>query len=175
MPAQPLSLKARALHYLAMREHSRAELTRKLMQHVRRQQGAEAAETGEAGEEGEKAEAAEQIRRVLDELAAAGFLSDERAADALLAAQGRRMGSRRLQQTLQMRGLAPDLVRRTLNEARATEYERALALWRRRFGAAPAADAKALARQMRFLARRGFDGDVIRRVVKAGAIDEPSG
>jgi regulatory protein len=39
-------------------------------------------------------------------------------------------------------------------------------VWQRRFGG-PATDAADRARQMRFLAGRGFDTEVIRRVVKA--------
>ena len=47
---------------------------------------------------------------------------------------------------------------------KATEHERALAVWRKKFGVPPV-DAQAAAKQMRFLAARGFGGDVIRRVV----------
>jgi regulatory protein len=71
-----------------------------------------------------------------------------------------------------MKGIAPDLVFATLLQASGTELERAREVWRRRFGA-PAGDAVERARQMRFLAGRGFDGDVIRRVVRAGD-DDPS-
>jgi regulatory protein len=149
-----LSIKGRALRCLAQREHSRAELQRKLARHVQAQ----------AGEDPEAAR--QQIERALDELAAAGLLSDQRAADSVLSAQGRRFGSRRLKQVLQDKGLAPELVSQTLQQARGNELERAQEVWRRRFGAAPA-DAAERAKQMRFLAGRGFDGDVIRRVLKS--------
>ena len=59
----PISLKGRALRYLAAREHSRAELLRKLAPHAQ-----------EPGE----------IERVLDELQAKGFISAERVAASLL-------------------------------------------------------------------------------------------
>ena len=49
------------------------------------------------------------------------------------------------------------------------EYERAQDLWRRRFGQAPS-DPRERARQMRFLAGRGFDADVIRRIVSSGSL-----
>jgi regulatory protein len=58
-------------------------------------------------------------------------------------------------------------------QARATELERATAVWQRRFGS-PAAEPAERARQMRFLAGRGFEGDVIRRVV-AGSDDGTHG
>jgi regulatory protein len=150
-----LSLKGRALRYLAQREHSRAELLRKLARHA-------------PPEHADDPEAARVvIDRALDELAAAGLLSDNRAAESVLASQGRRFGSRRLKQVLHDKGLAPDLVSQTLQQARASEFERAREVWRRRFGSLPA-DAAERARQMRFLMGRGFEGDVIRRLLDRG-------
>ncbi len=151
------SLKGRALRYLAQREHSRAELERKLARFI--------------DEDADETSAREQIAAALDDLSAKGFLSDQRTADSVLTSQGARFGSRRLKQTLQAKGLAPALVASTLQQARATELERAREVWRRRFGA-PADDAAGRAKQMRFLAGRGFDGDVIRRVLQAGSDDD---
>jgi regulatory protein len=145
-----LSVKGRALRYLAQREHSRAELERKLERHV---------------QDSADSSAQAQIALALDQLAAAGLLSDARAADAVLSSQGRKFGARRLKQVLQSKGLDAELVGATLQQARATELDRAREVWRRRFGA-PAADAAERAKQMRFLAGRGFDGEVIRRVVR---------
>ena len=149
-----ISIKGRALRYLAQREHSRAELERKLARHV---------------EDTAERPAAEQIAQALDELSAHGFLSEARVAESLLAGAGQRYGVRRLKQTMQAKGLAPELVAATLQQARGTEYERAREVWRRKFGS-PAQDAAARARQMRFLAARGFEADAIRRVV--GGRDE---
>ena len=143
------------MRYLARREHSRAELERKLSSSLRGS---------------DEPDLAGQIRRTLDDLAARGLLSDERAAESLLASQSRRFGSRRLKQSLFAKGLAPDLVAATVQQSRATEAERARDLWLRRFGAAPA-DVAARARQMRFLAGRGFDTDIIRRLVKGDPED----
>lgn len=151
-----LSVKGRALRYLSQREHSRAELERKLARHV----------TEEGG-----LSAQAQIAAALDELAAKGFLSEARAAESVLHSQGRRYGVRRLRQTLQGKGLAPELVAGTLQQARATELQRAQEVWQRRFGVPPA-DARERARQMRFLAGRGFEGEVIRRVVQGAEPDD---
>ena len=93
-----LSLKGRALRYLAQREHSRAELERKLARFV--------------DEEADETSARAQIAAALDELAAKGFLSDQRTAESVLRSQGARFGSRRLKQTMQAKGLAPALARR---------------------------------------------------------------
>lgn len=150
-----LSVKGRALRYLAQREHSRAELERKLARHV---------------QDVEDASAAQQISAALDELQACGLLSEARAAESVLAGLGQRYGVRKLKQTLQARGLAPELVARTLQQAGETELERARIIWQRKFGT-PATDGAERARQMRFLAGRGFTGDVVARVVRGGEDD----
>lgn len=150
-----LSVKGRALRYLAQREHSRAELERKLARHV---------------EDTADASAQARIAAALDELSAHGLISETRVAESVLASQAPRFGTRRLRQTLQAKGLAPELVAATLAQARGTELERARELWRRRFGAPPA-DAAERARQMRFLAGRGFEGEVIRRVLRGAEED----
>jgi regulatory protein len=115
--------------------------------------------------------AAAQIAQALDELAAAGLQSEARVADAVLRVQGARFGSHKLRQTLQAKGLDGDLISRTLALGRASEFERAAEVWRRKFGKPPA-DAAERARQQRFLAARGFGGDVIRRVVQGGGDDD---
>lgn len=145
-----LSVKGRALRYLAQREHSRVELERKLARYV---------------EDGPDASAEAQIAAALDDLAAKGLLSEARTAASVLSSQGQRFGVRRLKQTLQSKGLAPELVSSTLAQARGTELERAQEVWRRRFGVPPA-NAAEMGKQMRFLAGRGFEGDVIRRVLR---------
>ncbi len=151
-----LSVKGRALRYLSQREHSRLELERKLARHV---------------QDTEAASAQAQIALALDQLAAADLLSEARAAESVLNSQGRRYGSRRLKQVLLLKGLEPDLISATLRQAKGTELARAREVWRRRFGEQPA-DAAERARQMRFMAGRGFDGDVIRRVVQGGDGDD---
>lgn len=146
MPPRPrpvLSLKGRALRYLAGREHSRAELVRKLAPH---------------------AEGPEQIERVLDELQAKGFISEERVVASLLHRRAPRLGAARVRQELQAKGIDAQRVRDAVAQLQQTELERARGVWHQRFGAPPA-DARAWARQMRFLLARGFAGDVVRRVV----------
>ena len=150
-----LSVKGRALRYLAQREHSRQELERKLARRV---------------DDTEQASAQQQIARALDELTAAGLLSESRAAASVLRSQGQRYGVRRLKQTLQSKGLDAELISTTLQQAHSTELERAREVWRRRFGTPPASAAER-ARQMRFMAGRGFEGDVIRRVVQGADKD----
>lgn len=180
--APPLSLKARALRWLAQREHSRAELERKLLRSLqaqaRKQQQADAGRPAEPPG-GPVARSSPQaaaplpgpaeITAVLDRLAAAGLLSDERAAASVLNSQAARSGQRRLQQLLQAKGLPEALVRQSLAEVRGSEFDRAWALWQRRYGQPPQ-DAAQRARQQRFLAARGFSFDIVARVLRqAGA------
>ena len=167
-PLATQSLKARALRLLAQREHSRAELQRKLL--ARADARARAEQAGDPPDEDEAADAADQLKtevtQALDDLEAHGFLSDTRTADALLLAKSPRYGSRRLRQLLQAKSLDPTLVSDTLARAKDTEFERAQTLWQRRFGQPPA-DLRERARQQRFLAGRGFESNVIERVFKA--------
>lgn len=148
MPSAPkptLSLKGRALRYLAGREHSRAELTRKLSPHC---------------------DDPADIERVLDELQARGFLSDERFVESLLHRRAGRHGAARVKQELQAKGIAPAQIREAVQGLQATELTRAQTVWQQRFGQ-PATDPKEQARQMRFLLARGFGSDVVRQVVRA--------
>jgi regulatory protein len=143
------SLLARALAYLARREHSRVELARKLARY---------------------AASDDEVQQVLATLAAQELLSEQRFADVLVRSRGEGHGAARVRQELQAHRLDPELVRSATAAVRATELERARALWERRYGRAPKDPAERL-RQMRFLAARGFAADVIRRVV-AGADDD---
>lgn len=92
-------------------------------------------------------------------------MNEQRAAEALVTSQARRFGSLKLRQSLRARGVAPDEAAAALAGVEGTELQRAHEVWRRRFGT-PAQDAAERARQARFLARRGFSSDVIRRVVR---------
>jgi regulatory protein len=184
-----LSIKARALRYLAAREHSRLELERKLARHV---------------EDLPDLPAAAQIGRVLDELCERGLIDERRAAEAVVSARAARFGTARLKQDLRARGIGADDAAEALAGLSDTELARARAVWRRRFGGRAALDetptatgseqvssqdsaqifalssalssAQDRARQARFLAGRGFSGDVIRRVIRGwDETDDPAG
>ena len=143
------SLKGRALRLLSIREHSRAELVRKL-----------------AGFEEEPG----TLERVLDELQAKGFIDEQRVIESVLHRRAAKLGLVRIKQELQGKGLDPQAVSAAVAGLQASECERALAVWRKKFGQPPM-DAKAAARQMRFLAARGFAAETIRRIVVDGSDD----
>lgn len=140
---QQLSLKGRALKLLAAREHSRPELERKLAAHE---------------------QAPGELAQALDELQAKGFISEQRVVESVLHRRASRLGASRVKQELQAKGVGAEAVAEAVDQLRTTEVERARAVWRKKFGE-PATDAAGRAKQMRFLASRGFGAEAIRRVV----------
>ena len=144
------SLKGRALRLLASREHSRAELERKLQAH----------ETAPG-----------ELAQALDELQAKGFINEARVVQSVVHRRAERLGTQRVRAELNAKGLPAELVAEAVDELRATEEARAREVWRRKFGQ-PAADPHERARQMRFLAARGFSADAIRRVVAGTGEDD---
>ncbi|WP_180125951.1 recombination regulator RecX [Rhodoferax sp. BLA1] len=143
------SLKGRALRLLSGREHSRLELERKL-----------APFEEESG----------SLAAALDDLQAKGFISEQRVLESVVNRRASKLGAARIKQELQGKGLDPQAVADAVQALRTTELERARDVWQKKFGQAPQ-DADQRAKQMRFLASRGFGGDTIRRVV-TGADDE---
>ena len=140
-PDTPAELKARALRFLARREHSRAELSRKLAPH---------------------AESAEALLFLLDELEKRKQLSDERYAEVRSHWMARKYGAARIRQDLQSKGVADDVVARVSSEG---ELERARAILARKYRDA-AATREEKARRMRFLQSRGFSYDTIRSALR---------
>jgi len=146
---EKISLKGRALRLLAQREHSRAELLRKLAPHE---------------------EAPGELAQALDELQAKGFISEPRVVESVLHRRAARLGAGRVKQELQAKGISAEAVAEAVERLRGTEVERAREVWRKKFGA-PAMDAAGRAKQMRFLASRGFGTAAIRRVVQGDEDD----
>lgn len=139
-----ISLKGRALRYLAAREYSRLELATKLKKHE---------ET-----EGELAAA-------LDELEAKGFISEARVVASTLHQKAPRFGAARILHDLKAKGIDSTKVADAAASLKETELERAYAVWQRKFDA-PSSSPNEYAKQARFLATRGFSGEVVGRVLK---------
>ena len=139
-------LRERALSLLNRREHTRAELARKLTPH---------------------AEPEDDLNGLLDEFERRGWLSDERYARMRANARAGKHGNTRIAHELRERGVAEDVIASTLGELEQGELARARAVWATRFGSLPG-DAKERARQARFLQGRGFGWEVIRAVLRGG-------
>jgi regulatory protein len=149
LPRPPLSLRGRALGYLARREHSRAELEAKLRRH--------------AGPE-------EDIGSLLDDLVSRGWLSEKRLVEQVVN-HSRRFGAARVLNDLRRRGVDPALVGEAARPLRQGELAIARDVWRRKFGVTPV-DATDRMRQIRFLRNRGFSGSTIAQVLKDRTIDD---
>ena len=138
------SLRERALRHLSRRDHSRAELARKLAAH------------GDADE----------IDAVIERMGELGLQSDTRYAEAFVRGKAGRFGASRLRSELARRGIDRDLINEAIaGECVESEGDRARAVLRGRF-TEPPADAREWARQARFLQTRGFAPDLIRKLLK---------
>jgi regulatory protein len=165
----PRSLKARAMQWLAQREHSRAEMQRKLLPHARALVAqAQAGAPPESVEAPEPGEVLAKVTEVLDWLEAHQYLSQQRFAESRIHARAARHGNLRIQQELAQHGVVLDA--ETAQSLKSSEFERAREVWGRKF-AALAADAAGRARQARFLSSRGFSAETVRRVLRLGAAD----
>ncbi|HEX7558093.1 MAG TPA: recombination regulator RecX [Usitatibacter sp.] len=138
------SLRARAMRFLARREHSRAELQRKL---------------SAVAEEGDDVEA------LLDELASRGWLSDTRFAELAVRSKARRFGPLKVAHQLRTKGVGEDTIAIAFASAGTDGTANLERVWRSHFSAAPA-DQRERGRQVRFLQGRGFPLDDILRFLK---------
>lgn len=141
--SEPGELRERALRLLARREHSRAELVRKL---------------------GQVGFAHHDIGAVLDEFEEKKWLSDRRFAESWVADHRARAGSVKLAYDLRQRGVDETIIEDMLSKNRDSELERAREVWQKKFGALPA-DMAEKTRQMRFLQNRGFTTETIRKIL----------
>lgn len=142
-PDSAQALKARALRLLARREHSRAELARKLAPH---------------------AESPEGLAQVLDALAAKRQLSDERFAEVRVRQLARKYGAARIRRDLVSKGISPEAANRIVAASGRDDLDRARTILSRKYGS-PATTREERARRARFLQSRGFSDDIIRRLV----------
>jgi regulatory protein len=143
-PSPEAALRARALRLLARREHSRAELRRKLSPHV---------------EEGVDLDA------LLDDFTRRGWLSEERFVEQAVRAKARKFGPLKIAHHLREKGIGEAGIAEGLAQAREGEAEALGAAWRSRFGRLPV-DAAEKARQVRFLQGRGFALESILKLLR---------
>lgn len=130
----------RALRHLVRREHSRAELARKLAPH---------------------AACSDSVEALLDELQAKRQLSDERYAEARTHWLSRKYGAARIRQDLKAHGVADSVACRVSSEG---DLEKARAILARKYRT-PAKTREERARRARFLQRRGFSLEVVHTLV----------
>lgn len=135
---------------LARREYSRADLAFRLAA---------------------KGASSDDVDRLLDELAALGYLSDARFAHAVVTQKAGRFSRRAIADSLKVAGVSAAAAGDALAEHTLADDEAMAALWRRRFGRPPGDD-REKARQVRFLQSRGFSLAAILRLLR-DLPDEP--
>jgi regulatory protein len=140
-----LSLKGRALGYLSRRDYSRTELAAKLARH--------------AAED-------EAIEPILDALEREGWLSDARFAESLVHRRAARFGASRIVSELKRHALRDTLIEDVSAGLRESEWDRAKAVWQKRYRGHVAQTPAERAKQARFLAARGFSQAIIVKLIK---------
>jgi regulatory protein len=143
-PDTPAELRARALRLLARREHSRAELRRKLAS---------------------RAESAEALDALLGDLESRKQLSEERFAEERARWLSRKYGVARIRQDLKARGVRSEHLERVSSDG---ELDRARAILDRKYRM-PATTREEKAKRMRFLQSRGFSSEIIFALLSARA------
>jgi regulatory protein len=141
-PDTETELRARALRLLARREHSRAELERKLGPH---------------------AGGAEVIAGVIEALVQKKQLSDARYAEERARSMSRKYGAARIRQDLKAKGVDAETIDRISSDG---ELERARAILERKYRNSPATREER-AKRMRFLQGRGFSFDIIHSLLSS--------
>jgi regulatory protein len=141
-PDTPAELKARALRYLVRREHSRAELARKLAPH---------------------AESPAALEALLELLLARKQLSDERFAQERARTLSRKYGAARIRHDLRAKGIADAVIKNSATTE--GDLERATEILARKYPI-PATSREERAKRARFLQSRGFSMDVIIRLIR---------
>ena len=118
---QKISLLARGIRYLSMRDHSEIELRRFTENFVQR--------------------------------------------------KSQTFGVNRIAQELRKHELGQEAIAEQLSVLKHSELERAFTVWSKKFGSLTN-DPKMLAKQIRFMASRGFDQEVIYKIIKGKTLDE---
>jgi regulatory protein len=157
-PSKPqISLREKALGYLARREHSYLELKRKLRAHV---------PITDEGVEPDMEAHYEAIDALLEDFKQRGWLSEARFTEQLVHARQRKFGSQKIAHELREKGVDEQIVKDAIETVKENDVANALAIWRKKFRAAPV-NREEWAKQARFLQSRGFGFDVIKKVLSA--------
>ncbi|OZB31519.1 MAG: recombination regulator RecX [Ferrovum sp. 34-44-207] len=139
-----VSLRHKALQYLARREHSRRELLRKLLP---------------------LAVSDDEVYTLLDELEQEGLQSDRRTAETIVRARQGKHGALRIRQDLQQHGIPDTIIQSLLIEVKEDELSQVKEVWAKRFDQLPV-NAQERAKQGRYLQNRGFSMAVIQALFR---------
>jgi len=142
----PASLRFAAMNLLAMREHSAKELHNKLEQKFPETHG---------------------VEQVVRDLTADGLQSDDRFAQAFVNMRKRQgKGPLIINMELRERGITGELISESVGSSDVSWHQLALSVKQKKFGTSAPVDAKEKAKQIRFLAARGFASASIQYALK---------
>lgn len=142
----PIAIRKVAMDILAMREHGRIELKRKLLR---------------------KGALPELVDAVLDQLTSDKLLSEQRYLESYIRSRvNAGYGPLRIQQELMERGISKADIKQALQEAPYDWQEKLEEAWQRKFNTFPQ-DAKEKAKQGRFLLYRGFYMDAVSKLLNS--------
>lgn len=142
-----MKTRARAVYFLSRREYGQKELKQKLTYSLR-----------------DTPVDQEMIDEVLAYMQQHNWQSDERFVEQRSKVKAERYGISRIKHELSQTGVAPQLIAQQMEQLSQTELKRAREVWRRKFGQAPR-DFNEKAKQIRFMAQRGFSFDMVRRII----------
>lgn len=143
-PKRPVNLLSKAIAILSRQECSEAQLRKKLTKYT---------------------DDTQQIDQVIERLQHENWQSDERFAQAFLNSHEQRWGNAKILNALSDHKLDEEVVQDLKEQLKDSEYDRALAVWTKKFQHKPCKDLKDKAKQLRFMASRGFSADVSYRIV----------
>jgi regulatory protein len=142
-----VSLRQRALDYLAKREYSVAELVQKL-DTVARQYELDA----------------DEIPSIVADFQKRNWVSDTRFTEQILHARRSKFGVARIAHELREKGVSDELISEAVQDVKENELTNAKAVWRKKYDAPPSSREE-WAKQARFLQSRGFGFEIIKKVI----------
>jgi regulatory protein len=146
-----VAVRRAAMDLLALREHGRVELTRKL-----RRRGA----------------SDELIDAALQRLCDEGLLSEARYLEAFISHRARAgYGPMRIREELGQRGLDRTDIEQALRASDIDWREQLQQVWQRKFAGELPSDMRQRGQQMRFLSYRGYPQELISRLLR-GSLDD---
>lgn len=146
-----ISLLARAVNLLSRREHSELELSRKLLPH---------------------AASPEEIEQVLARLKKENWQSNQRFTHTFAQQKSSKWGTAKILQELKQHKLDPEDISALKEQLEQSEFERAYEVWDKKFRGQAYSTPQEYAKQIRFLLSRGFNADVVRKIVGGQYPDE---
>ncbi|MFV9473571.1 recombination regulator RecX [Advenella sp. RU8] len=139
-----ISLLARAVNLLSRREHSELELSRKLLPH---------------------AESPEEVEQVLARLKKENWQSNQRFTHAFAQQKSSKWGTAKILQELKQHKLNAEDISDLKEQLEQSEFERAYEVWHKKFRGVAYSTPQEYAKQTRFLLSRGFNADVVRKII----------